>query len=275
MSLDSERKIVHVSWRYPVEQSRVFEAIAEGRLLMTCGSKMSQFHHEFRVGGLWQAVHDGDEPCRMKGKYLEIAAPNKVRFTWEDPFTPERKGEQPSEVTVTLSRRGGFTCVDLVHEKVSSLESAHSFHQGWTEVLALLRDRLDGTRLYLCHDLKASIAAIRERLSTGDLFQVIGTNRGVERSYKVGDYYRYDIGTSDFIEGRITKSGADEFSFTWSTLNSGKKVEDTGVRIELQELDNTTTRLHLTHDGFTAKEVSDGHRTVWHNALTKFAHGFL
>jgi len=277
MSLDLEKKEVRVSWRYPYSRDTVFKAISEGRLLMTCGPKMDEFRHDFRVGGTWQFAYGSGGPTKTcRGKYLEIIPNELVRFTWDELknfYNNDSKSASTSEVTATLTTKGGYTHIEIVHNKVENIEWAHSFHQGWTEVLALFLDEIDGTTLRLAHNYNFSVEQVFEAISKGLLFRCVTTesyfNRG-KIDFRESGSYQYPIGADDYVRGTFTKISATEIRFTWSTIDSGVKVEDTDVIVYLEKMSPSKTRLHLAHDGLRPQSVSISHEQGWSNALNSF-----
>lgn len=278
MSLDLEKKEVRVSWRYPYAKETVFRAISEGRLLMTCGSKMDEFRHDFRVGGEWQFAYGSGGPTNTcRGKYLEIVPNERVRFTWNEgknSTTGAPASGSASEVTATLTTKGGYTHLEIFHSKVTDIDWAHSFHQGWTEVLGLFLDEIDGTTLRLRHDYDVSVAQVHQAVAKGLLFRCVTNAADFTRGsieFREGGSYHFPIGSDDYVRGKFTKVSPHEIRFTCSTIDSGVNVEDTDVFVYLEELSRSKTRLHLVHDGLRPTNVSKSHEQGWADALKSFA----
>jgi uncharacterized protein YndB with AHSA1/START domain len=278
MSLDLEKKEVRVSWRYPYPRETIFQALSEGRLLMTCGPKMDEFRHDFRVGGAWQFAYCTGGPTKTcKGKYLEIVPNERVRFTWDELknfYKEESSSSSSSEVTATLTTKGAYTHLEIVHNKVENIEWAHSFHQGWTEVLALFLDEIDGTTLRLSYDYNVGAGQVYQAISKGLLFRCVTNAADFARGtidFRAGGLYHFPIGTDDYVRGSFTKVSSTEIRFTWSTNDSGVKVDDTDVVIYLEEISSSKTRLHLAHDGLQPANVSKSHEQGWTDALKSFA----
>lgn len=272
MSIDLEKNQVRVSWRYPFPRETVFRAIAAGKLLAACGGKMDEFRQDFRVGGSYQfAWGSGGEQCRCSGTFLEIVPNERVRWTWDDANT---KGMAPSEVTATLRTKGNYTYIDILHERSPAAEFSHSYHQGWTEVLAGFTDELDGTTLRLAYDYAAPAARVFEALAKGLLFRQTVNEADFKRGtleFKEGGVFSYPLGADDYVRGKFTKVTPKQVNFTWSTVDHGVKVEDTDVMIFLEDLSGGRTRLHLVHDGLWPSKVSEGHTEGWNDALKSFA----
>ena len=278
MSIDLAKKEVRVSWRYPFPRETVFRAIAAGRLLITCGSKMDEFRHDFRVGGAWQFAYGaGGSAMTCKGTYLEIVPNERVAFTWnegKDPTTGAPASSSESEVTATLTTKGGYTHLEIVHSKVSNVEWAHSFHQGWTEVLGLFLDELDGTTIRLAHELDAPASRVFQALAKGLLFRFTTHEADFKRGsldFREWGAFNYSIGADDYVRGQFTKITPNQLCFTWSTLDSGVRVEESEVTIFLEQLGDKRTRLHLVHDGLRPAKVSESHESGWKDALKNFA----
>ena len=273
MSIDLAKNEVRVAWRYKFAQEKVFRALAAGRLLMTCGPRMDAFRHDFRVGGKYQFSWGTGGPNNCSsGEYLEIVPNERVRFTWCDVMAADAP---PSIVTVTLTTRGAFTYVDLIHERTPNAERSHSYHQGWTEVLALFNDEMDGTTIRVAHDFDAPVARVHQALAKGLLFRFTTSGEADFKrgtlEFRVGGEYHFPNGAADYVRGKFTKIEPNEIRLTWSTIDHGVKVEDTDVAIFLEERPGQRTRLHLTHDGLAPLNVSESHVQGWLDALKNLA----
>ncbi len=286
MSIDLEKKQVRVSWRYPFPQKTVFQAIADGKLLITCGGRMHEFKHDFQVGGQFAFSWAPGEVCQ--GTYLEIVPFERLKWTWNE----KSKTEPVSEVTVVLTTKGAFTHIDLLHEKAGSVDSAHNYHQGWTEVLGLFLDELNGTTLHLAYDFNASPEQLFKALSMGALFRSVAVTVNVDAKlglnagepltksgqidFREGGRYDYPIGKNDFARGQFSRIVPNEMiRFSWSTLDSGLEIKDTEVSLFLEKLESNKTRLHLVHDGLPTRQVSDSHAKGWGSALESMSHNLV
>lgn len=94
---------------------------------------------EPRVGGAYRVTMRDDTQGEMHvvaGKFLEIAAPHRLRMTW----AWENDSERPSLVTVDFVSRDAATEVVVRHDRLSEEEAA--LHEtGW----GLCLDQLGGT----------------------------------------------------------------------------------------------------------------------------------
>jgi len=77
----------------------------------------------------------------IAGKYLEVEAPRRLRFSWTSPVTFDR----PSIVTLTLVGLGADasqTRLELVHERLPGALVAERHETMWAELLGRLADYL-------------------------------------------------------------------------------------------------------------------------------------
>jgi len=95
---------------------------------------------DFREGGAYRIVMKSPRQDHdHTGKYLELARPSKLRFTWNT------KGVDTTEtlITVALKDRGGITELTLTHERFSSPELLARYKGGWSRIADLLADHLE------------------------------------------------------------------------------------------------------------------------------------
>ncbi len=106
------------------------------------GMRCTEFTHEFRVGGNWQACHLGEESGRefwMGGIYREIVANKRIVFD----FAWLRNSVEPdhaSLITVTLLPAGEGTQQVFHQASFVTAEARDDHSKGWSECL----DRLEG-----------------------------------------------------------------------------------------------------------------------------------
>jgi len=99
---------------------------------------------DLRAGGAYRKVMRSPEGTlhRLRGTYREVAAPERLRFTfaWED----EQGALGPEMlVTVTLTEQGGKTLVSL-HQSGFATVSARDAHEaGWSSSLERLAEQFD------------------------------------------------------------------------------------------------------------------------------------
>lgn len=90
-----------------------------------------------RVGGRFRVVMVGDKDYPHEGTYTEITRPTRLVFTWEAAWSAP-----DSTVTLTFTREGDATRVDLTHIRFQSEESRDNHAVGWTGMLANLETQL-------------------------------------------------------------------------------------------------------------------------------------
>ena len=98
------------------------------------GAKMAtpqRAEADLRVGGKWFIEMKGNEtgnPHNVRGEYVEIDAPNRIKFTWSwySDETP------PTMVTYALKDRGdGTTSLTLTHERFAKTDTRDGHAMGW------------------------------------------------------------------------------------------------------------------------------------------------
>lgn len=97
---------------------------------------------DLRPGGAWRWEHDND--MVSSGEYLEIDAPQRVRFTygWETgPYADMAPGS--TEVEIRFDERDDGTQVTVTHTGVpTAFRDAHV--GGWSHFLGVLADLASG-----------------------------------------------------------------------------------------------------------------------------------
>ncbi len=97
---------------------------------------------DLRVGGRYRAgmrAPDGTEMA-VVGEYTEIAAPERLAFTWA--WDPPMGGPEDTLVTVEFRDLGDMTEVVLTHERFLSVESRDQHQHGWTSTFVCLEQAL-------------------------------------------------------------------------------------------------------------------------------------
>lgn len=80
---------------------------------------------DLRVGGSYQLSWP-EQAWTLRGRYLEIKSPRRLRFTWswDHEAIPERT------VTIDLAEFGGHTELTIDHTR-GSTEEGQSYIEGW------------------------------------------------------------------------------------------------------------------------------------------------
>jgi len=136
---DAPREVVYRAWTDPNQFKQWFGAAA-------CdGATLESVKVEARVGGkyrLQMRMPDG-EYFTSVGVYREVAAPERLVFTWQ--FEKDGSGTEYGEVeppemvvTVDFKARGQQTQLTLTHEKFASVESRDRHEEGWNRCLGSL-----------------------------------------------------------------------------------------------------------------------------------------
>ena len=97
---------------------------------------------DLRVGGRYRAgmrAPDGTEMA-VVGEYTEIAAPERLAFTWA--WDPPMGGPEETLVTVEFRDLGDMTEVVLTHERFLSVQSRDQHQHGWTSTFVCLEQAL-------------------------------------------------------------------------------------------------------------------------------------
>jgi uncharacterized protein YndB with AHSA1/START domain len=120
--------------------AEVFEAWIDPKLLMQWFGPENvvtqQVSVDPRVGGGFRVVmlEDTGERHEVSGTYYEVAANERLVFSWSWITTPERV----SQVTVTFKPDGAGTILTLLHEQLFDEQAVKGHTHGWTGSLAKL-----------------------------------------------------------------------------------------------------------------------------------------
>ena len=134
--------------RLPASPEEVFDAWldADGmRHWMTPGrAAEARVRLDARVGGTFQIdmIH-GARVYEHRGEYLVIERPRRLVFTW----ISEGTNHQRSVVTIELrpaGDRGQETELTLTHDGLPTAEAAREHEKGWTEIVQMLLERIEG-----------------------------------------------------------------------------------------------------------------------------------
>ena len=126
--LDAPRETVFAAW---VDQHQAAQWWGpKGFTSVSCAM-------DVRVGGVWRRVmrsSDGAE-CRARGVYREIAAPERLVFTYAWEANPEQTRHE-TLVTLTFADLGNRqTELTLRQEMFESVAACDDHHGGWTSCL--------------------------------------------------------------------------------------------------------------------------------------------
>lgn len=116
---------------------------AESLAAILCPGEIQRAEVEldFRVGGRFRVVMQGERPYVHTGQYLEIEPSERLVFSWVSEFLPEP--EQRTRVSLTLQAAGaGRTRLRLVHDELPDTDAYDGHRSGWVDVLDHLEARL-------------------------------------------------------------------------------------------------------------------------------------
>jgi uncharacterized protein YndB with AHSA1/START domain len=137
---------VHITRFLRVPRERVFAAWTEPeqmkRWMGPEDSTCIEAESDLRAGGRYRFVvrgtlppRDGEAPQErtntVTGEYLEVRPPELVRYSWRGDLSPGVE----SLVTLRLHEENCGTRLELLHEKLATIDSANNYNAGWNSVL--------------------------------------------------------------------------------------------------------------------------------------------
>jgi uncharacterized protein YndB with AHSA1/START domain len=99
------------------------------------------YEADLRVGGDWRMVGSGREgrPFEVKGKFLEINCPRRLRYTWIATWT----GSVQTTVQWELTATQNGTRVTITHSGLAAHPELAQSYRGWPSLLARLQAFLE------------------------------------------------------------------------------------------------------------------------------------
>jgi len=127
---------VEVTTTIRAPRERVFDAWLDparlSRFLCAGDTHVARIEVDARVGGAFRVVMAGERgESDHHGRYLEIARPARLRFTWKSAAT----SGADTDVTVTFEAIEGGTRVTLVHIGLPDAAAAARHENGWRSIL--------------------------------------------------------------------------------------------------------------------------------------------
>ena len=131
-TFDAPRDRVFRAWVDPVLMSKWFAPI---------GMRATEVAVEPHVGGKYRiGMQEPDgRTIYVTGEYIEIAAPDRLVFTWS--WLSEQRREN-SLVTVEFIDRGASTHIILIHERLRTADIKEGNREGWSNCLESLHQHL-------------------------------------------------------------------------------------------------------------------------------------
>lgn len=125
-----------VTKRISAPADRVFDALTQATELSAWFTTSAQV--DLRVGGAY-SNGDGD-----RGTFLEIDAPGRLRFSWDNP------GHSPgTTVEIAIETDGGTSVVTLTHTGLAGEKESGDMRTGWSWALDSLASYLEtGERIW-------------------------------------------------------------------------------------------------------------------------------
>ncbi|HKB12564.1 MAG TPA: SRPBCC domain-containing protein [Vicinamibacterales bacterium] len=140
---------VEVAITIRAARERVFDAWLDparlARFLCAGGTHVARIEIDAREGGQFRVVMASDRgEYDHRGQYLEIARPERLRFTWTSAATHGLA----TDVTVIFEEIDDGTRVTLVHTGLPDQTAATEYAKGWQSILQKCRDAVlaDTTR---------------------------------------------------------------------------------------------------------------------------------
>lgn len=104
------------------------------------GGSLAAIEINLKVGGAWRFVLQDDKERheRLEGEYLEITAPDLLKFSWRHVVElPDGTHQQTdhSFVTISFKQAGSATAVTLRHEAIKSEDARLGVGTGWEACL--------------------------------------------------------------------------------------------------------------------------------------------
>ena len=132
---------VEVTTTIRATRERVFDAwldpVRLARFLCAGDTHVARVAVDARLGGTFHVVMASEEgEFDHRGRYVEIARPERLRFTWISAAT----GGAETDVTVTFESIAEGTRVTLVHVGLPDEAAAKRHHGGWQSILSKCGD---------------------------------------------------------------------------------------------------------------------------------------
>ena len=127
----SQTMTLNLEREFSVSPQRLFDAISEGVLFLSCGFDQDTMKIDFRVGGKYWMQFNGDSD--VAGEFLEIVPGKKVVFTW---------GEMNTKVTALIEAKGTSALLKLTHELIPDAYWHDRFQGGWTHGFNHLSEKI-------------------------------------------------------------------------------------------------------------------------------------
>ncbi len=307
---------LHISRMFNAPRELVFKAFTDPAMLAQwmgpVGFTAMDIVYDVRPGGQWrQRLHrtSADVACDagdasdlwMSGKYLEVAPPERLVFT----FGWENRTDIPAEettCTVTFRELEGKTVMDFRQGNFASEENRDGHNVGWSSAF----DRFAEFILAPSAPAKASADLVIERTfdAPRDLVWKVWTDpalsaewagprgftgRHSEYDFRIGGKWRiclhsegFDAGDGVKRERNLWKDGVFReiipperlvYTFAWDNpadIGLDLPPHDTLITVRFRELPGNKTGMTFCQEFFITTAERDGHNGGWSSVFDKF-----
>lgn len=145
LKTDSQTLELKIFWEFEVEAQKVFDAFTQAEDMKVWWTPSTTFDMNLEVGAPWTITRtEGEAIYTATGKYLEIAAPHRLRYTYTMPqFSPNtdtisidiNTNQKGSTLTYTVSGP------DIANELASTpRDSMSQSEYGWRMAFELMEE---------------------------------------------------------------------------------------------------------------------------------------
>ena len=142
MTISTDRDALVSEIHVAAEPERVFRALIDpAQVPQWWGQKgvyrCETYEADLRVGGEWHMAGVGRDggPFEVKGKFLDIDSPRRLRYTWIATWT----GSVQTTVQWELTATQNGTRITITHSGLAAHPELAQSYGGWPRLLAWLR----------------------------------------------------------------------------------------------------------------------------------------
>lgn len=142
MMVSTDRDALVSEIHIAAEPERVFQALTDpAQVPQWWGQKgvyrCERFEADLRVGGEWRMAGVGRDggPFEVKGKFLDIDSPRRLRYTWIATWT----GSVQTTVQWELTATPKGTRITITHSGLGAHPELAQSYSGWPRLLAWLQ----------------------------------------------------------------------------------------------------------------------------------------
>lgn len=142
MMVSTDRDALVSEIHIAAEPERVFQALTDpAQVPQWWGQKgvyrCERFEADLRVGGEWRMAGVGRDggPFEVKGKFLDIDSPRRLRYTWIATWT----GSVQTTIQWELTATPKGTRITITHSGLGAHPELAQSYSGWPRLLAWLQ----------------------------------------------------------------------------------------------------------------------------------------